>query len=463
LPATPIQKSAAPESVLVIDNDEAARKALEGALTRQGYQVKGSADVDEALMMARTGPIDVIIVGDKLAQLDAPMFLRRLSEGNVGSAAVVTGVAQTSTERIIENLRAGAVEFVRKPLQPATVMDAIHRAVGIARKRQGAPEPAVTSFPDSVLPRKPTPMPAPLAAIFDGLREGVDSAGPSKGPVPPAMSSAEHSSSSLTRSIPSSPIIISELRRAMSQTRTSLDDVARLAQYDQSISLELLKLANSPGYSRGMRTSDIKTAVGRVGLKQLEAVVQAAFDRNGDQPSEPHFCHLLSSLWRYSAATAIGMRALAENLGTGARLDPGVAYAAGLFRDVGAALLVRLISQEAPAVAPAEYMLFIRQRHEAVAAQLLSGLGLDPAIPQVCGSHHAQSAPTGSSLYWPLSAVADELAHTVVTGVDVTRLVRRGASFAATCADTLRISEGVLRKATDQVVAELGPVNHLFG
>jgi DNA-binding NarL/FixJ family response regulator len=64
LPATPIQKSAAPESVLVIDNDEAARKALEGALTRQGYQVKGSADVDEALMMARTGPIDVIIVGE---------------------------------------------------------------------------------------------------------------------------------------------------------------------------------------------------------------------------------------------------------------------------------------------------------------------------------------------------------------------------------------------------------------
>ncbi|HXI60309.1 MAG TPA: HDOD domain-containing protein [Polyangia bacterium] len=438
MPATPIQKSTAPESVLVIDNDEAARKALEGALSRQGYQVKGSADVDEALRIARTGPIDVIIVGDKLAQLDAPVFLRRLSDGNVGAAAVVTGVAQTSTERIIENLRAGAVEFVRKPLQPATVMDAIHRAVGIARKRQGVPEPAAISFPDSVLPRKPTPLLAPLAAILDRLRET---------PV----------------EIPSSPIIIGELRRAMSQTRTSLDDVARLAQYDQSISLELLKLANSPAYSRGTRTSDIKTAVGRVGLKQLEVVVQAAFERSGHQPSEPHFRHLLSSLWRYGAATAIGMRVLAENLGAGARLDPGVAYAAGLFRDVGAALLVRLVSEGAPAVAPPEYMLFIRQRHEAVAAQLLSGLGLDPAIQQVGGSHHAQSAPTGSSLYWPLSAVADELAHTVVTGGDVTRLARRGASFAATCADTLRISEGVLRKATDQVVAELGPVNHLFG
>jgi hypothetical protein len=249
----------------------------------------------------------------------------------------------------------------------------------------------------------------------------------------------------------------------MSEARTSLDDVARLAQYDQSISLELLKLANSPGYSRGTRTSDIKTAVGRVGLKQLEIVVQATFERSGYQPSEPHFRHLLSSLWRYAAATAIGMRVLAENLGAGARLDPGVAYAAGLFRDVGAAFLVRLISQSSAAVDPATYFLFIRQRHEAAAVQVLSGLGLDPAIPQVCGSHHAQSAPTGSSLYWPLSAVADELADAVLTQGDVTRLVRRGAAFAATCADTLRISEGTLRKATDQVAAELGAINHLFG
>jgi hypothetical protein len=131
-------------------------------------------------------------------------------------------------------------------------------------------------------------------------------------------------------------------------------------------------------------------------------------------------------------------------------------------RDIGAAFLIRLVSKHAPTVDPAVYLLFVRQRHELVSQQVLSGIGIDPAIGQIGGSHHGQSAPTGSSLYWPLSAVATELADTVAPGGDVTRLGRRGAAFAGTSADTLHISEGLLRKATDQVAAEMSSVSALF-
>ena len=437
MPATPNQSSQ-PDFVLVIDSEEGPRRALEGALSRQGYQVKGTADAEEALKMAGEGPLHAIILGDRLAQLDAPAMLRRLFEGRVWAAVVVTGMAQTTSERIIESLRAGAVEFVRKPLQPAAVIDAVHRAVTIGRKRQAEPPSTAPGFPESVLPRRPTPLPPELAIILDSLRE-------------------------LPVEIPASPIIVSELRRAINEARTSLDDVARLVQYDPGISLALLKLANSSNYARGTRTSDIKTAVGRVGLKPLEAVVDTIFQRGCFVPQAQPFRDLLSLLSRYSAASAIAMRVLAELLGPSARLDPGVAYAAGLFSDVGAAFLIRLISERAPSLDPAVYLLFLRQRHEYVASTLLSGLGLDPAIPQVCGSHHAQSAPTGSSLYWPLSAMAAELADTVLPGGDVTRLVRRGASFAASSADTLHISEGMLRKATDLVANEMSAVGALFG
>jgi hypothetical protein len=139
-----------------------------------------------------------------------------------------------------------------------------------------------------------------------------------------------------------------------------------------------------------------------------------------------------------------------------------VAYAAGLLRDIGAAFLIRLISEKAPLVEPSIYLLFMRQRHEAISAQILSGFGLDAAIPQLGGSHHAQSAPTGSSLYWPLSAVAAELADAALSGGDVSRLLRRGAGFAGAAVDTLHIGEGVLRKAGDQVTSELKVINHLF-
>jgi len=41
-------------------------------------------------------------------------------------------------------------------------------------------------------------------------------------------------------------------------------------------------------------------------------------------------------------------------------------------------------------------------------------------------------------------------------------VLRRGAGFTAASADTLHISEGLLRKATDQVAAEMSSVSALF-
>ncbi|HVR60346.1 MAG TPA: HDOD domain-containing protein, partial [Polyangia bacterium] len=434
---SPHPKTSDPDSVLIIDSEEGLRRTLESALSRQGYRVTGSADPDEALRIAGAGPLHAIILGDKQAQLDAPVVLRRWSQSRVVAPVVVTGVAQTTTERVIENLRAGAIEFVRKPLQPAVVMDAIQRAVIIARRRQAEPPVPPRLFPDSVVPRGPAPMPPEMAAILDLAREA---------PV----------------EIPASPIIVNEVLHTISQARTSLDDVARLLQYDPSMSREALVLANGSKGGRGLRTSDIKTAVARLGLKQLAAVVDGIGQRACFVPRAEPLRDFLNALWRYSAAAGVAMRVLAELLGPAARLDSAVAYGAGLFRDIGAAFLIRLISEQAATADPAVYLLFVRQRHESVSQHVLSGVGLDPAIGQVAGSHHAQSAPTGSSLYWPLSAVAAEVADTVVAGGDVTRLLRRGAAFTATSADTLHISEGLLRKATDQVAAEISSVSALF-
>lgn len=435
---SPHQKTSEPDSVLIIDSEEGLRRTLEGALSRQGYRVAGSADPDEALRIASAGPLHAIILADKQAQLDAPAVLRRWSESHVAAPVVVTGMAQTTTERVIENLRAGAVEFVRKPLQPAAIMDAVQRAVAIARRRQGERAAAAPLFPESVVPRGSAPLPPEMAAILDLAREA---------PV----------------EIPASPIIVNEVLHAINQSRTSLDDVARLVQYDPSLSRQVLMRANSSPGARGLRISDIKTAVARMGLQQLGAVVDGIGQRACFMPGGQPLRDFLGALGRYSAATGIAMRVLADLLGPAARLDSAVAYGAGLFRDIGAAFLIHLISEKAPAADPAAYLLFVRQRHESVSQQVLSGIGLDPAIGQVAGSHHAQSAPTGSSLYWPLSAVGAELADTVVPGGDVTRLLRRGAGFTATSADTLHISEGMLRKATDQVAAEMSSVSALFG
>ena len=343
------------------------------------------------------------------------------------------GSAQTTSDRIFEALRAGAVEFVRKPLAPEPFIGAVNRAVTIALRRTsgaGATGPVTPFVPDPPPTRRPPPLPPPLAAIADGL-------------------------ASRTIEIPAVPAVVSDLRRATRDPRTSLDDVAKLIQRDQSLSLDVLKIANSAAYLRGSRTSDIKTALGRIGLKQVETLLETVFLRGFYQPRQRLFKDLLGSVWRYSVASAIAMRLLAENHGSPTKLDPGVAYAAGLFRDVGASFLIWIVSERAANVDVKVFIPFVRERHEAVGGQILATWSLDPAIPQLASTHHAQSPPMGASLYWSIAAVATELADLAVPGGDLMRTAQRGAAFVGASADSLHISEAILRKVQDQLSVEL--------
>jgi len=424
-------------SVLVLDTDEGARAAALGALRRQGYDVRGFGSADLAFDAAIAGPFHVMVVADKQVVLDGPGFLRRLAQKNVTAPAVVIGSAQTTSDRVFEALRAGAVEFVRKPLGPEPFMGAVARAVAIALRRAsgsgGATGPVTPFIPDPPHTRRPPPLPPPLAAIADGL-------------------------ASRTIEIPAVPAVVADLRRATRDARTSLDDVAKLIQRDQSLSLDVLKIANSAAYARGSRTSDIKTALGRIGLKQVETLIETVFLRGFYQPHNRLFKDLLGSVWRYSVASAIAMRLLAENHGSPAKLDPGVAYAAGLFRDVGASFLIWIVSERAANVDMNIFIPFVRERHEAVGAQVLATWSLDAAISQLAATHHAQSPPMGASLYWSIAAVATDLADLAVAGGDLMRSTQRGAAFVGACADSLHISEGMLRKVQDQLSVELNGI-----
>lgn len=425
--------------VLILDSDDAARAAVEGALRRQGFDVSGFGNLDQALEAAASGSFQAAVVADKHAVLDAAGFVRRLSQQSVTTKAVVTGAAQTTSDRIFELLRAGAVEFVRKPLAPEPFIGAVNRAVTIALRRSSTavtvPMTPLAALPEAPInsSRKPPPLPEPLVAIEGGL-------------------------AARTIEIPAVPTIVSELRRATRDPRTSLDDVARLIQRDQSLSLDVLKIANSTTYLRGSRTSDIKTALGRIGLKQVDALIETVFLRGFYQPHVRLFKELLSSVWRYSVASAIAMRLLVENHGSPARMDPGVAYAAGLFRDVGASFLIWIISERAVQVAPSVFLPFVRERHEPLGGQILAEWKLDSAISQLASTHHVQSPPTGASLYWSIAAVASELADAAVPGGDIMRTTQRSAAFVGACADTLHITEGTLRKVTDQLGVELNGI-----
>src|SRR5262245_52262527 len=114
--------------VLVIDDDPSVRDYMEALVSRQGYQVYAVADGEQALkMLAETRPdlvtLDVVLPGmDGLATLAE--LKRRLPEVPV---VMLSGHGQA--RNIVEAMRLGASDFLRKPFEVEELELAFQKAL----------------------------------------------------------------------------------------------------------------------------------------------------------------------------------------------------------------------------------------------------------------------------------------------------------------------------------------------
>ncbi|MFO1487641.1 MAG: HDOD domain-containing protein [Verrucomicrobiota bacterium] len=151
------------------------------------------------------------------------------------------------------------------------------------------------------------------------------------------------------------PLPASAVRLAgvVSHPSCHLDDVADLIRFDQSLTLRLLRAANSAASASIMPVSEVSEAVGRMGMAQVltlavawgaQPVLQAriaAYDLNeGD-------------LWRHAVAAAVA----AETLPNFCSVEvPPETFTAALLHDVGKLVMGRFLD--------AEDLQFIRRAEE---------------------------------------------------------------------------------------------------
>jgi two-component system response regulator AtoC len=114
--------------VLVIDDDPGVRDYMEALVSRQGYQVFAVADGEQALAsLAETKPdlvtLDVVLPGmDGLATLDA--LKQRIPDVPV---VMLSGHGQA--RNIVEAMRLGASDFLRKPFEVEELELAFQKAL----------------------------------------------------------------------------------------------------------------------------------------------------------------------------------------------------------------------------------------------------------------------------------------------------------------------------------------------
>lgn len=124
------------QRVLVADDDARVRQTFSRNLTLDGYSVLTAADGEEALQVFREELPDIALVDVRMPRLDGFQVLRAIREQD-SEAEVILVTGHGDMDTAIEALRAGASDFISKPVEQRTLEAALRRAQDRLRmKRQ---------------------------------------------------------------------------------------------------------------------------------------------------------------------------------------------------------------------------------------------------------------------------------------------------------------------------------------
>jgi len=184
---------------------------------------------------------------------------------------------------------------------------------------------------------------------------------------------------SLNIDVPAQPEALVKLSLLLADDDMNLPALASLIESDMALAAAVLKAVNSSLYGLAGRVQSVQQAITYLGTREVAAVtfemgLKAVF------PSAPE----LDPVWERAAVRGL----LMGRIGQQVDLDPWTAHSAGLFEEVGKAVLFRHAPQRyAPMLLASksdEELLFLEQQqfgvsHDALGAALCESWGVAPA------------------------------------------------------------------------------------
>jgi len=124
------------ERVLIVDDDPVQRRLLENMVSRFGYDTLVAEGGDAAVACLTDGPhIDVVVLDLVMPDLDGLGVLARLREAGI-ALPVVVQTAHGGIDNVVSVMRAGATDFVVKPVSPERLQVSLRNAL-VASALQG--------------------------------------------------------------------------------------------------------------------------------------------------------------------------------------------------------------------------------------------------------------------------------------------------------------------------------------
>lgn len=138
--------------------------------------------------------------------------------------------------------------------------------------------------------------------------------------------------------LPPLPAIMTDLIEALNSEETDFRSLGKIISRDPSMTLDVLKIANSAFYGLQTKVTRIEQAVRMLGISEIASLCIACGAAESLRPPKGVETVDLKRFWRHSLATGVIAKIICPKLEVG-RWDS--LYLAGLIHDVGAVVLDR--------------------------------------------------------------------------------------------------------------------------
>lgn len=481
------------KKVLIVDDMAICREPIAEALRARGYDVVCAGGGEEALSALRERQPDVMLLDMGMPDMDGLAVLRALrSDPQWRALPVIMLTDDDHRDRVLEAARYGIHAYLLKAAFSLNALlahlDASASKPGVPRETPAHQDPTHAARPRLQVQRihgAASTSPAPSAANA-GL-QGRQPAPPSSKAAPPRPDAASRAELKpvitreelirlVNKGLELRPLgaTVHNVIAATSTANCSVEGVAKAVSQDQSLSIRVLKLANSSAYSRGRSVDSVKEAVTRIGVQEVRTMVMALgvlhqYEEAGAGSVDPRL------FWEHCTACGLAAAAIARARHA-KNLDEYFLW--GTLHDIGRLILFEQVPEAYAQVWDAAHHLDLPL--ESVEAKLMlldHGDVLEQAlqywkfprdfiVPVV--SHHRSMATIrrlgpqhGEAA--AVIALADRLAHALLlgsSGNDVIYPLEELAEFLSLAPSVLTgIGEKVIRETHDLKFSMLARVN----
>src|ERR671929_342111 len=122
-------------TILYVDDEPAVGMIVEDTLRKAGHETLGARHVPEALHLLERNAVDLIVSDYRMPGITGLEFLSMLQrEGYDVPVIMLTGHA--SIEHAVASIKAGAVDYITKPVRPTQLELAVDQALELVRLRR---------------------------------------------------------------------------------------------------------------------------------------------------------------------------------------------------------------------------------------------------------------------------------------------------------------------------------------